>query len=298
MTRGNLLILTGGRGAGKTTLCQFLANRARAAGWDVAGVLSPAQVEEGSKTGILLKDPRRGEIQPLARLALPGEVSPTGLRWIFDPAALAWGNELLAAATPCDLLVVDELGPLELVRGEGWQAGIAALDSGAFRLALAVIRPELLDAARARWMDAEVIDVPAAGEVRTLGRQLAARFLPDRLAGRQPAEAVRFLGGEVRVVVDRPAGSIHPQQGFLYPVNYGHVPGAYSPDGDELDAYVLGAAGALTEFTGRCIAVIQRLDDDDDKLVVVPAGVVLSDDHIRRMTYFQEQWFRSVIVRE
>jgi inorganic pyrophosphatase len=64
-----------------------------------------------------------------------------------------------------------------------------------------------------------------------------------------------------------------------------------------LDAYVLGVDKPLDEYTGRCIAIVHRLDDDDDKLVVVPDGVVLGDDEIRTLTHFQERFFESEIVR-
>ena len=37
-----------------------------------------------------------------------------------DAEVLAWGTRILQQATPCDLLVVDELGPLKFERGEGW----------------------------------------------------------------------------------------------------------------------------------------------------------------------------------
>jgi len=97
--------------------------------------------------------------------------------------------------------------------------------------------------------------------------------------------------------VDRPSGSRHPKWGFHYPVNYGYLPGVIAPDGEELDAYVLGVTGPVVEFAGRCIAVVHRLDNDDDKLVVVPEGLSLTDDEIRAQTRFQEQFFDSRIVR-
>lgn len=106
-----------------------------------------------------------------------------------------------------------------------------------------------------------------------------------------------FLGSEVSVKIDRPLGSAHPEQGFLFPVNYGYVAGLPAPGGGNLDAYVLGVFEPIEEFTGRCIAVIHRTDDDDDKLVVVPVGRSLSDDQIRVLTEFQERWFDSVIWR-
>ena len=67
-------------------------------------------------------------------------------------------------------------------------------------------------------------------------------------------------------------GRITHSHGFLYPVNYGYLPGVPAPDGEDLDAYVLGVDQPLERFEGICIAVIHRLDDADDKLVVVPPG--------------------------
>jgi inorganic pyrophosphatase len=106
-----------------------------------------------------------------------------------------------------------------------------------------------------------------------------------------------FIGRRVQVIIDRPLGSRHPHHGFLYPVNYGYLPGVPAPDGEDLDAYVLGVEQPLERFEGVCIAVIHRLDDADDKLVVVPPGVALNDDEIREMTNFQEQFFTSEIIR-
>ena len=111
------------------------------------------------------------------------------------------------------------------------------------------------------------------------------------------ADARTFLGKTVTVRVDRPLGSQHPAYGFFYPVNYGFIPGTTGLDNEELDAYVLGVFEPVQEFTGRCIAVISRVDDNDDKLVVVPEGKEYTDDQIRALTEFQEQFFHSVILR-
>lgn len=107
----------------------------------------------------------------------------------------------------------------------------------------------------------------------------------------------QFLNKMVTVQIDRMLGSRHPQRGFRYPVNYGFLPGVISPDGEELDAYVLGVTEPVDEFTGQVIAVIHRLDDDDDKLVVVLPGSQFNDEEINALTDFQERYFRSTIVR-
>ena len=107
-----------------------------------------------------------------------------------------------------------------------------------------------------------------------------------------------FIGKTVDVKLDRPLGSRHPEHDFTYPVNYGFVPGVPGLDAEELDAYVLGVDSPVKCFTGRCIAVIRRSDDADDKLVVVPDGEYFTDERIRDLTEFQERYFESSILRE
>jgi nucleoside-triphosphatase THEP1 len=169
----SLYLLTAPSGAGKTTFCAALAEQARAAGWDVAGVLSPPIFENGQKVGILVQNLRTGETRPLAiayhlslstlhlslsTLPLSTYHLPLG-NWLFSPSALAWGNDLLASCLPTDLFIVDELGPLELIRGEGWVNALEALRSGRYKTGLVVIRPELVEKARQQLPINEVISL-------------------------------------------------------------------------------------------------------------------------------------------
>ncbi len=109
--------------------------------------------------------------------------------------------------------------------------------------------------------------------------------------------ATDYLGKNVSIVIDRKLGTKHPKHGFIYMVNYGYVPNTVSGDGEELDAYLLGVFEPIEEFLGKVIAVIHRTNDDDDKLVVVPNDMECSDEAIRALTEFQEQYFESVIIR-
>lgn len=172
-----LFLVTGSRGAGKTTFCSGLVQAAREAGWRPAGLLSRPVFEGERRTAIDAEDLRTGETRRLASIAHPGEaVTPGTRQWQFDPQALTWGNQVLAASTPCDLLVVDELGPLELERGEGWQAGLAAVDSQQYAIALVVIRAELLGEVLLRWSDANLVEIDtpedSAYKARVLADQL------------------------------------------------------------------------------------------------------------------------------
>jgi len=106
-----------------------------------------------------------------------------------------------------------------------------------------------------------------------------------------------WIGKLVKANIDRPLGSRHPRHAFFYPLNYGFVPGVLAPDGEELDVYVLGVFEPLETFEGRCIAVIHRLDDDDDKLVLAPEGMSYSDDQILALTEFQERFFDVQVIR-
>ena len=107
-----------------------------------------------------------------------------------------------------------------------------------------------------------------------------------------------YIGKIIKIEIDREFGSKHPKHGFIYPVNYGYVPNTVSGDGEELDAYLLGVFKPVKEYTGKCIAIIHRTNDDDDKLVIVPNGKEYSDDAINALTEFQEQYFEHEIIRE
>ena len=111
------------------------------------------------------------------------------------------------------------------------------------------------------------------------------------------SENLKYLGKKVFVKMDRPLGSIHPKHGVVYTVNYGYIPDTISGDGEELDVYVLGEHEPLETFNGVVVAIIHRLNDNDDKLVVMKEGRNYTDDQIRALTEFQEQWFESVIIR-
>lgn len=110
-------------------------------------------------------------------------------------------------------------------------------------------------------------------------------------------ESKDYLGKIVDVKMDRPMGSRHPNHGFVYPVNYGYIPGTISGDGEELDAYVLGEHEPLETFTGRVIAIVHRINDNDDKLVAMKDGRNYTDDQIMALVEFQEKWFQVEILR-
>ena len=197
-----IMLLTGPRGSGKTSACRALVADVRVRGGSVAGLVCPACFREDVKVGIDVVELAGGSRRRLATRAgddLSGR--PEGAReltlgeWSFDPEALAWADEMLAAAPPaCDLLVVDELGPLELLHGEGFTAALDLIDAGSSGLIVVVVRPDLLDVARRRWPAALVATPDTLAELAAaLSWAPADAAASDRRAAAGPAVSIRDL---------------------------------------------------------------------------------------------------------
>lgn len=111
-------------------------------------------------------------------------------------------------------------------------------------------------------------------------------------------EAKSWLGRKVKVKINRPIGSKHPDSRFktIYPVNYGFIPDTFSEvDNEEIDAYVLGPSEPLEMFEGVVIAVIIR-NDNEIKLVVTD-GRDYPLKEIRELTNFAERYHQSKIIK-
>ncbi|GAB4530431.1 MAG: hypothetical protein Kow0063_08530 [Anaerolineae bacterium] len=142
---GRIFVLSGPLGIGKTSTCLQLVDLAQGRGLDCAGLVCPARFRGRQKAGIDVLDLRTCERRSLAEADdRPAALRTSGYR--FDASALTWGAAVLAAACPCDLLFVDEIGPLELERGQGWVNALDVLRTGSFKFAVVVVRPHLLDA--------------------------------------------------------------------------------------------------------------------------------------------------------
>lgn len=153
-----LILVTGLSGVGKTTWCTRLVELARHAGYTVNGLLSPSIFRDGRKVGIEVVNLANSEHRQLAVLRDSDSAQVRTPRWAFDPEALTWANQVLTESDESDLLVIDEIGPLEFKRGEGLTAGLARLDNKDHRVAAVVVRSALLPQALQRWPDAIVVN--------------------------------------------------------------------------------------------------------------------------------------------
>lgn len=160
---GNIVVITGERGAGKTTFCQQIIKVYKNAGLSICGVITPGRFKDSQKNGIFVIDLASGQSRLLAS-AIPEELD--GIRfghWTFDSHVFEWGNQCLGQITDSDVVVIDELGPLEFELHSGWMTGFEILRSQKYRLAIAVIRPECINAFSKMGFDFQVKEISIYG---------------------------------------------------------------------------------------------------------------------------------------
>jgi len=152
-----LILVTGLSGAGKTLWCADLAKLAQEKGLQVKGVLSPGRYVGMQKVGIDAKNLETGEQRQLAVLREKTTQELSTPRWTFSSDALDWANQVLENVADSDLLIIDELGPLEFLRDEGLTAGLELIDERRYRVACVVVRSSLLPKVLQRWPQALVV---------------------------------------------------------------------------------------------------------------------------------------------
>ena len=156
-------------------------------------------------------------------------------------------------------------------------------------------------------LDAGLVGNGSSARRRCLVKELN---LPEHISSNSLLEVLNLLwtrrefwrrcacGLTVSGKVDRPLGSRHSEHPeTIYPVNYGWVEGIIASDGEAQDVYILGADEAISEFSGKIIAVYERLDDAEDKWIVSLDGREYSDEEILGAICFQEQFFKGRLTR-
>ncbi len=107
-----------------------------------------------------------------------------------------------------------------------------------------------------------------------------------------------FIGNKLYIKIDRPIGSFHPKYpDTIYPINYGYLPNTKSFDNEEIDCYLLGVDKPVNDYVGTCIGIIKRINDHDDKLIIVPEGIDLSNEEIDKEIDFIEKYYKHIIIR-
>lgn len=135
-----IVILTGAIGVGKTTVCERVVQRLSSLGLSCGGVISN-KTRDGD---IIVKDLQTGEAKLLASAKTAYRGASTA-RYSFNPEGIDFGVRAINRGTTADILIVDELGHLEL-RGLGFATVIDLVATGKVKNCLLVIRSQLLPA--------------------------------------------------------------------------------------------------------------------------------------------------------
>jgi nucleoside-triphosphatase THEP1 len=173
-----VLVLTGPVHGGKTTFLERSLPAWKARGLACAGFLSPAAPDAPGGPGYDLLEIATGRRRPYLRRQGPPGAERVG-PYVFVPGSLERARALIRGAAPEALLVVDEVGPLELGGGGLWPVLREALGRQD-RTFLLVVREEVragLGAAVAPLVPV-VFDVRDAGDLRLLDERLTAGIGP------------------------------------------------------------------------------------------------------------------------
>ena len=143
-----VLILTGEIGVGKTTACRKAAKQAVCMGLSSGGILTPPIYEDGRKTGFFAEDLKTGEQWPLGTKGTGSDLKGPvfGIyRFSIDGFSKAYGTLKTAVVERCDLIVLDEIGPLEIVHKKGFWRILRPLFDQKNAFLLLVVRPSLIE---------------------------------------------------------------------------------------------------------------------------------------------------------
>ncbi|MFP4082962.1 MAG: nucleoside-triphosphatase [Candidatus Aminicenantes bacterium] len=116
-----IFILTGPVHSGKTTLVKKVADDLKTLHFKVDGFLSEAVLENETIAGYDLSDLRKGKTFPFIRRQGAEGWERIG-RFYFIPQTLAQAKDIILRSRNADMLMVDEVGPLELKGGGLWPA--------------------------------------------------------------------------------------------------------------------------------------------------------------------------------
>ncbi len=168
-----IVILTGGVGSGKTAFVGRLLKILQSRSLIVDGFVGERVFENERLSGydlVAVRDGRRFPFLRRTEVAGGTSIGP----WRLDPSGLAAAAEIIRASESGAILVVDELGPLELEGRGHWPALAEVLDQPGRRF-LFVIREGCLDGFARRWAGRNVKIHPlgAAMDGETIVEELA-----------------------------------------------------------------------------------------------------------------------------
>ena len=160
-----VVVVTGPSSGGKTEAVVGVSELLRSSGVPIAGFVQPAEFADGRTIGFRIRDVASGEEAVLATLRERHE-GDFGTRFRFADEGFRLGREALSRASSSAVVIVDELGPVEL-RGQGHMPAVReALAVDGLRASIIVVRRALVPTllAELEASDAIVVDVETEGK--------------------------------------------------------------------------------------------------------------------------------------
>ncbi len=109
------ILLTGGVGGGKTTVCRKILSRLEQNSVKCGGVLGDNFTQDGVKSGIDALNIKSKKTSPLARLKKNSTVRGFDTqKYRISADGIEFVAKALEDALECDVIFVDEVGPLEM----------------------------------------------------------------------------------------------------------------------------------------------------------------------------------------
>jgi nucleoside-triphosphatase THEP1 len=148
----SVVILTGGTGSGKTTRAGEVVDVLRRRGFEVGGILARGLLRDARRSGFDLVDLCTGHTMPWCREQdVDAHAEQRWGRFEFTREGLQFGCAALTVGSrPADVMVLDEVGPLELAGG-GWADSLDLLVERFGGPILLVARLAVVDAVKTRW---------------------------------------------------------------------------------------------------------------------------------------------------
>jgi len=171
-TNTKIFILTGNQGSGKTT---FIKNLLELIGdsYTTGGILSFGTWENNKRSSFYLKDLMTGKSELLCDTNNSANSIPFR-HFFFKPTGFNFGRLAIENAlhTGTNILVVDEIGPLEM-EGKGWASSVNKILHSSCKVIILTIRRSLVKDIIARWslFNAEIVDVES-NQLKFLVKQI------------------------------------------------------------------------------------------------------------------------------
>lgn len=172
-----VISITGYSGSGKTGISREIIDILYLKPIKIAGFISQAIIFENEKRTIQVLNLETKEEKPLAQLARDRLSADFG-KWNFNQKTIEWVINSLSTVTNCDLLVMDEIGPLEIEMHKGWHTIFDDIDRIDFKACLITFRPKYTAYFQEKYPDIHIVNAAFPDAARVILNLLSNAGLP------------------------------------------------------------------------------------------------------------------------